>query len=86
MVALRSQGNWRWEFIYLYILAVLRLHCCAWAFSICSEQRLLSHFSAWGFHSSDFSCGAQALGSWASVVVASGLSWSAACWIFLDQG
>ena len=27
--------------IYLFILAVLGLHCCAWAFSSCSEQGLL---------------------------------------------
>ena len=40
-----------------------------------------------GFHYSGFSCcGAQALGAWASVVVAHGLSCSEARGIFLDQG
>ena len=48
-------------FIYLF-LAALGLHCCARAFSSCGEWGLL------------FSCGARALGAWASVVVARGLS------------
>ena len=33
-----------------------------------------------------YCCRAQALGSWASVVVAQGLSCSAVCGIFLDKG
>ena len=27
--------------MYLFILAVLGLHCCAWAFSSCGERELL---------------------------------------------
>ena len=42
---------------------------------------------AWASYCGGFSCcGAQALGAWASVVVAHGLSCSAACGIFPDQG
>ena len=58
----------------LFILIVLGPHCCTWAFYSCGEQGLLlivAHglliaVSSW--------CGAQALGIWASVVVAEGLS------------
>ena len=43
--------------------------------------------SLWAFHCSGFFyCRAQALGARTSVVVAHGLSHSAACGIFLDQG
>ena len=37
-------------------------------------------------HAGFSSCGARALGTWASVVVAHGLSYSAACGILPDQG
>ena len=30
-----------YKFIYLFILAALGLHCCAWAFSSCVERGLL---------------------------------------------
>ena len=55
-------------------MAVLGLHCCAWAFSSCSEQGLL--FVAVGFSLRWLLLlpRAQALGTWASVVVADGLS------------
>ena len=59
--------------MYLF-LAALGLHCCAWAFSNCSRGATF-HCSAWASHCGGFSyCGAQALGTQASVVVASGLS------------
>ena len=60
-------------FIYLF-LAALGLRCCAWTFSSCGEWGLL-HFSAWASHCSGLSsCGAQDIGTWASVVLACGLS------------
>ena len=67
-------------------LAVLGLHCCAWAFS--SSVMWEMHYScSWASHCSGFSCsGAQAIGEWASGVVAHRLSCSKACGIFLDQG
>ena len=55
-------------FIY-FCLAVLGLYCCTWAFSRSSEQGLLSSCSAQASPCGDFSCGAQALGTRASVVV-----------------
>ena len=65
------------KFIYLFnlfILAVLGLRCCAWAFSNCSKQELL-FIGVWASHCGGFSCcRARALGAWASVVVACGLS------------
>ena len=53
---------------------MLGLHCCVRAFSNCGEQGL--YFVAVRlFHCGGFSCcRAQALGTWASVVVARGLS------------
>ena len=71
--------------MYLF-LAALRLCCCLWAFSGCGERgplffvvhRLLIAMAS-------LSCRAQALGAWASVVVAHGLSCSVTCGIFLDQ-
>ena len=54
---------------------------------ICSESGLLSSCGAGASHRGGFSCwGAQTLGAWASVVVALGLSCSAACGILLGQG
>ena len=70
-------------FIYLF-LAALGLHCCAQAFSSCGKQGPLFavvhglHPWRWLFlhlHGGGFSyCRAQALGAWASIVVAHGLS------------
>ena len=55
--------------------AMLGLHCSAWTFSSCGERGLLSNCSAWTSHSGGFSCcKAQALGTWAPVVVAGRLS------------
>ena len=61
--------------IYLFIyLAALGLRYCAWAFSSCDEWATLC-YSARASHCGGFSCcGARALGAWASVVVARGLS------------
>ena len=63
--------------MYLFILIVLCLHCCAGTFTSCSEQALLS------------SCGARLLllrSTGSRARVAHGLSCSTACGIFLDQG
>ena len=54
-------------------MVLLSLRCCKWAFSSCSEQRLLC-------------CGMRALGVQASVIVVLGISCHVACEIFLDQG
>ena len=84
-------------FIYL-ILAALALRCCAWAFSSCGERGLLfvvvrglliavaSLFGSMGSRRAGFcSCGSRAYRA-GSVVAAHGLSCSAACEIFPDQG
>ena len=42
-------------------MAVLALRCCAWTFSSCGEQELLSNCGAQASHYSDFSGG----GAWA---------------------
>ena len=45
-------------------MAALGLCCCAWGFSSCSEQGLLSSCGAQASHYGDFSCwGAWALGA-----------------------
>ena len=76
------------KFLLLFVLffeATLCLHCSVWAFSSCSEQGL-PWLQCTALYCDGFSCGAQALGAWASVVVAHGLSCSVACEISLDQG
>ena len=60
-------------FIYLYLVAV-GLCCCTWAFSSCSKWGLLSSCIAQVSHCCGFSCGAQALGTWTSVIAACRLS------------
>ena len=58
---------------FFFFLAALGLPCCMRAFSSCGEQGLLC-CGAWASHCGDFSCcGARALGTRASVVVARGL-------------
>ena len=64
-------------FIYLFILAALGLHCCAWAFSSCGKWRLLISCSAWASHCGGLSW---ALGTQASAV--HGLSCPVACGLF----
>ena len=56
-------------FLFLKFLAVLGLHCCT-GFSLVAESSY-----AWVSHCGGFSCcrAQEALGEWASVVVASGL-------------
>ena len=61
-------------FIYLF-LAALGLHCCAQAFSSCGERGLLFvAMSRLLIAVASLVGGAWALGMWASVVVAYGLS------------
>ena len=63
-------------------MAALGLRCCAQAFSSCGERGLLTGFSLrWLLLLQ--STGSRSAGS---VVVAHGLSCSAACGIFPDQG
>ena len=70
-----------------FFLAALCLHCCTWAFSSCSRLGLLSSCCARASHCCDFSCCRVQAPDWlASVTAACGLSCSAACVIFLDQG
>ena len=54
-----------------FFLAVLGLHCCARAFSSCGERGLL-FVAVRGLLIvvASLCCGAQALGTWAAVVVA----------------
>ena len=64
-----------WRFCFFF-LAVLGLHCCMQAFSSCSERGLL-FVAVHGLLTAVASlvaCATRALGVWASVVVARGLS------------
>ena len=76
--------NFIYLFIYFWLL--LGLHCCTWAFLWLRRAGATLRCSVQASHCSGFSCGARALGVQASVVVAHGLSCSAACGIFPDQG
>ena len=59
----------------------------AWAFSSCGEQGPLSSCGWRASHCGGLSCcGGPALGHAGSVVEVPGLSFSAACGTFLDQG
>ena len=63
------------KFIFKKFLAVLGLRCCAWTFSLVAAGGATLQCSAQPSHCGGFSCcKAQALGTWASVVVAHGLS------------
>ena len=53
-------------FFLFFVLAALGLRCCVLAFSSCGVRA--SHCGGFSY------CGARALGAWASVVVARGLS------------
>ena len=70
-------------FIYL---AALGLCCCAQAFFGCTREGYSCCSARASLYGGFSCCGAQALAHSASVVVAYGLSCSAACGIFLDQG
>ena len=66
---------------------MLGLCCCMQAFSSCGERGLLFIVVRGLFIAvASLVCIAWALGAWASVIVAHGLSCSAACGIFPDQG
>ena len=71
---------------FFFFLAALDLCCCTQAFSSFGERGLLSRCGEWASHGSGFFCGAWALGTRASVLVAHGLHCSMACGIFPDQG
>ena len=76
-----------YPFIYLFLLAVLGIHCCALAFSSCSKKGLLSTCGARASHCGGFSyCKHGLWGAWASAIVVHRLSCSVACGIFPDQG
>ena len=61
-------------FIYLF-LAALGLFCCARAFLYLRRAGSTLHCGVWVSHCGGFSCcEVRALGAWASVVVARGLS------------
>ena len=71
---------------FFNVLVALRLCCCKQAFFSGGEWGLLSSCGVQTSCSGFSCCGAQALGSQASAVVAQGLSCSVGCGIFLDQG
>ena len=60
-------------YLFIYFLAALGLRCCVRAFSNCGEWGLL-FVTVRGLLITVACCGAQALGVWASVVVARSLS------------
>ena len=75
------------SYFLISVLVVLGLCCYMQAFSHCGEQELLSSCKARASHCGGFSCGGVGLKSLQdSAVVARGLSCSAACGIFPDQG
>ena len=61
-------------YLFNLFLAALGLRCCTWAFSSCGEQGLLFVVVHVLLIAVASRCGAWALGAWASVVVARGLS------------
>ena len=75
------------EIFLSFFLAVLIFVAPRELSLVAASGRLLSGCGAQASQSGSFyCCRAQALGSWASVVVAQGLSCSAVCGIFLDKG
>ena len=86
---MQGQGLNHWTSVsfFFFFFAALCLHCCTWAFSSCSKLGPLSGCCAGPSHCCDFSCCRVQAPDWlASVIAACGLSCSAACVIFLDQG
>ena len=62
-------------YILLYLFGCSGSSLVQWVFSSCEEWGLLSTCSAQSSHCGGFSCfGAQALGTWAAVIVGHGLS------------
>ena len=72
-------------FLFCFCFAVLGLRCCAWVFSSCSEQGLLSSCGAWGSHCSGSSCCRPRALERTGIAVARGFSRSAAGGILPDQ-
>ena len=74
-LALPSQFNYNTFFLFtfIYLSAVLGLRCCVRAFSSCDELGLLFAMRGLLIAVASLCCGAQALGTRASVVVARGL-------------
>ena len=68
-----------------FVWAVLRVRCCAWAFSSQGRQGVLSRFRAQACHRWGSRCRAQALGTQASAVAVCELSSCASrapeCWL-----
>ena len=84
---------WSYLFYFIFNLFILFIFGCVGSSLLCVgflqlwRARVTLHCGARASHCDGFSCcGARALGTQASVVVAHGLSCSAACGIFLDQG
>ena len=73
------------RFIYLFRLCWVFTALCGPS-SVAARRGLFPRRSAQALRCSCFSCVAQALGAWASVVVVHKRGCSAACGIFLDQG
>lgn len=80
---------------YYLILTALGLHCCTWACSSCSKQRLLSNCGAQVSHCGGFFCRKHSLSvhglqcSWCTdsdSVVAHGFGYPTACRLFPGQG
>ena len=77
--------------LFAYLLAVLGLRCCLWAFSSFASWSGSNFLSS---HRGGFSCGAWALGctgfrgcsAWAQQLWCSGPSRSSACGLFPDRG
>ena len=67
---------------------MLGLHCCMWSFSSSRQQGLVSRCGAWAAHCNGFTCcRAQALGTWASAVVAHRfISCGAWSWLLCSMG
>ena len=93
----RVTSSHHYFFFYIYklffvCLFLIYFWLCWVFFAVCwlslvAASRGYSSLQCVGFSCSGFSCcGAQALGTWASVVVARRLSCSVACGIFPDQG
>ena len=87
-----------WLFLFnyfMYFFWLLWLRCCLWAFLVTTSRGYLLWCTGFSFllwssgstHTAFSSCGLKSLGGLVgSVVVVHGLSCSAACRIFLDQG
>ena len=87
----RSSAHFLVGFFFKMYLFLAGLGLCCWMQASsragCGEQGLFSSCHVQASHCRVISgCGAQALGSWVSVVVAHGLSCPTTCGIFPDQG